>query len=216
MTPQRRRDNWLIIWLSIMLSVVLLAVSNMKFFDATLTWSELIAYVVFVISTLYGGYKFIDWLIFRFKPFNLDFQKQLVWAGSKRPTTKTLSLPLGISTFIVRVQPKRPTIFKRVHLRLLDKPNVNASFPSKETVCLQNIVVHGEGLLSPLEGLKQDHTNGMEGNFQEDWDCASEESLFLEVTVNVVSGYWKGYLMFQAHREDRHRGYGFLRLEVGC
>jgi len=210
-SPNRVNGNW-ILWYLIVIPITYLVVKHM--FDPVITLGDIIVLATTMPALAFGVWKVVAYYLYRRHPFRLEYQKQLAWVGKKRPAYKKLSLPLGNSSFIVRVQPKRPTTFKRLHLRLMDRPNINAHYPDKETISLSDVIISGEGLLSPLEGLRQDNTNGMQGNLQEDWDCSSEESLFLEVMVSSKK-YWSGYLMFQSLREDKHRGNGYLFLEVG-
>ena len=204
-----RNSNWIIWWLILVPTAVVI---GKHMFEPTITLGEIIGLTIGVPAFIFGVWKVINYLLYIWHPFKLWYQEELQWKSKQRPLMKTKKIPMGTSEFLLRIQPKRPTLFNKVHLRFVDKKNVNARSPNKNDIQVADIWAHAEGLIGDVTNKMDDFTNGMQGNLS-DYHCAPEESLFLKVKV-VANKKWSGYIMFHSHRSDEHRGYAYLPVEV--
>ncbi|MBI2831740.1 MAG: hypothetical protein HYX79_05740 [Chloroflexi bacterium] len=205
-------------WIVFVTSLLAFWGTQVDFWPKELNWSTLISFVVFIAVTIYSllktGWVIYNHINYRKHPFKMEYQRLGKWEG-KRPVFKRLNASLGEFKFQLRIQPKRPCTFKRLHVRLLDKEDVEAHFPPVSVVSLSDMSARGQGLISGfVTGLRQDDTNGIEGNLQEEWECTPDESLFLILTIKANSA-WSGFVMFQAPTSEKRRGYAYLPLKAG-
>ena len=179
-----------------------------------ITYGDIIVIVITLPALIILVWQGITYWSYRIRPFRMWFQEELKWKG-ERKLSKHRTISVGTAIILLRVQPRRPTSFNRIHLRLLDKKRLNSLFPKREDVSITDLKLYGEGLFTDYtpHDVQLDYTNGLQENLLKDWHCASEDSLYIEATIKA-NKKWSGYILFQSIRSDGHRGCEYLPLQV--
>jgi len=208
MPPKNRNSNWILWWLILVPTAVVI---GKHMYDPVITLGEIIALGIAVPAIFIGIYKIIVYFLYRHRPFTMQYQKEHRF-DRDRIIERRKTIPVGETQLLLRIQPKRPTVFEEVHLRLVDNKNPDSNFPSRNILGITKL--EGIGLLgNRLMSVQEDHTNGLQGRYETSYHRAPEDSLFLVLTINASEG-WSGYVMFKSTRFDGRRGFAYLPLQI--
>jgi len=209
MPPKKRNSNWILWWLILVPTAVVI---GKHMFEPVITLGEVIGFAIAIPAIIIGIWKTTNYFRYRNHPFNMWYQKELKYSG-KLPVTDNKVISLGETKFILRIQPKRPTVFNDIHVKLLDKKNWKSTFPDRDEISVNDL--NAEGMISShqLVGHTEDNTNGLHAVYSPIYHRAPQEALVLTVKV-IANKKWSGYIVFRAKREDGHQGYVYLPLQI--
>ncbi|MBI2831130.1 MAG: hypothetical protein HYX79_02610 [Chloroflexi bacterium] len=182
-------------------------------YNPEITLGDIIVLVVTIPTLVVGMWKTISYINYRRNPFRLGFQMERTFRGN-RPLLSHQMIPIGKEQLYIRMQPKRETLFDRIHVRLVCNKNPKSAFPEREDISITNFGIKAEEISGYISSPATiDKTNGMQRGLSRSYRCAPEDSIYLDLTVTSKIE-WSGYIIIEASRADGHRGQGYLGLEV--